>query len=570
MNPRIETHFWGQEGAAREYNTSIWALPNWPVEAFQDRIPKDLRDSYIGAALSGTQWRIDTAESQIALTHFKTIQIPGGTGFLAATQVFPRGFEPGNNVPGQLKAQLDLAVNILTATKVFVRPTNIPASGDFNKIYAMPAEANSTPDTWVVSQVDNPEKVLFALQRLANLRNSQLTVFLSPKPQGDASNQEFKATQDITFDEFLNLVEKDKHAYDQEEQKRQQREQDEKAKRQVEEMQREFQMQYNSPGPSKNKTWLWIGLSVLGMVLASGATWYFLRGDNITNGHDKDGDHSETFISEEKIITGCTDPKALNFDPKATQGKNCQFKEKVSRIDANAGSLFQDTICWREHQFDGQEKRYRCVVKDTLNKSDIDKLKTDVNEQLKKEQWGDYVSAKVEATNSDLDITLLFSEVNDGKDRITIRFDEKFGMPVEEIRISINHLDRDADDDGFLASKDKFPFEGGRCDGNDYDRDGIDDLIDLDDDNDKVLDAIDEEPNSSLGEEVNDEGINKKKLKAKAERIRLEKEAKKKEEEAAEAKKKEEEAAEAKKKEEEAAKAKKKEEEDAKKKEEDK
>jgi len=109
---------------------------------------------------------------------------------------------------------LDLAIRMLTSTQVYVRPTNIPESGDYTSFPALPAAAaQGEPQVWAATQVDDAEKILFAMQRLVHLRHSNLTVFLSPNAAGHPQHTLFGISRQLSLKEVEGEVENDKQAY---------------------------------------------------------------------------------------------------------------------------------------------------------------------------------------------------------------------------------------------------------------------------------------------------------------------------------------------------------------------
>jgi len=489
----IETHFWGQEGAAREYNEAIWGLPSWPFADLKDKIPRDQRSSYKEAALKGIQWRFDAAKSVRAITHFTTIQVPGDTGFIAATQVFDYDLSPSHDVPGKLRVQLNLALRILTTTKVYVRPVNMPPSGHYLAAPDKPKDTKAKQEVWVVSEVDDDQKLATALQQLVQLPCTDITVFLSPKLKGDPANGVFSASLDIGFNELDKVVRQERQQVEDERQRERKEEErkEEERKRELERRRKEEEKPEIPPPPRGIIKALVAALVVVVAVLGV-ALFVLLKYKE-----------SPPVPPPPPPIEGCNDPRALNFDPRANApDTSCQFYEKTLVIEGHEGAIFTDTLYWREHQFPNQEKSYRFASTGSLDSTDVSNIQQKLAIQLRS-----YTTATIKMLSSDtVELKIAFDNVPLGEDRLAISFDEMYSFPFSSIKITIVADDRDYDGDGMPASGDRYPFEGGRCDGVDYDGDGVDDCIDIDIDGDGVINDNDKELRTTLGAAVDASG----------------------------------------------------------------
>lgn len=458
----IETHFWGQEGAAREYNAAIWKLPNWPFADFEGRIPKDKRASYIDAALSGIKWRLDTSRERLALTHFDTIKVPGGTGFLAATQIFDRVLCPNRDALVQMRKQLEVATAILSSTKVYNRPESIPASGTYDAVTALPPEESSAPVTWLVSGTDTDEKLLEAIRLVGRLRHSNLSVVFSPRPMDASTEGKLGATDFHSLRSLPQLLVKDRAAYDGELELARQREEEARAAQERNEQDKKrtrAQERLKSTQRKPPIRWSFVGgvLFVVIAAIALGYCWLPPKSTKV----------SEKVDLDEK----CDDPKAINY---LDEQNECRYRDFVARLDNLEDGRFREELHWREHRLERCERIYRFSPKQLISPEDIQELEDAFNKEL--DSRG-FLEIRPSNNEDSVDIALRFDSFPADQDRISLSVPEHFDFPFANIQLDILHDDRDADGDGFPASQDMFPFQKGRCDGVDSNGLGVDDAI---------------------------------------------------------------------------------------------
>jgi hypothetical protein len=467
----IETHFWGQEGAAREFSASIWKLPDWPFADFEGRIPKDKRASYIDAALSGIKWRLDTSRERLALTHFDTIKVPGGTGFLAATQVFDRALSPNQDALVQMRKQLQTAKAILSSTKVFNRPESIPKSGTYEAVAVLPPEESSEPVTWLVSGTDTDDQLLEAIRLVVRLRHSNLSVVFRPYPMDASTEGKLGSTAVHALGALPQLLEQDLKAYDRELELTRQREEEARTERERITQEKELaraQEQFKSSQTSPPIRWSFVGGVLLVVLAAIGLGYYLLSPESCDMAVVyQDLDKSEKGGFDKK----CDDPKAMNF---LDVQNECRYRDFIARLDNLENGWFEEDLHWQEHRFEWCERIYRFSTNQVISPEDIEELEEVFNTEL--DSRG---SVQIRPSNNEdsVDIRLRFDSFPVGEDRIILSVPKHFDFPFGQIKLNILHEDRDTDSDGFPASQDKFPFQGGRCDGVDSNGFGVDDAI---------------------------------------------------------------------------------------------
>lgn len=468
----IETHFWGQEGAAREYNASIWKLSDWPFEDFGGRIPKDKRASYIDAALAGTKWRLDTSRKRLALTHFDTIKVPGGTGFLAATQVFDRGLCPNQDALMQLRKQLETATAILSSTKVYSRPESIPESGTYETVTLLPpTEESGEPAIWQVSGAETEDQLLEAIRQVCRLRHSNLSVVFSSQPKGATSSGALGASKNHSLEALPQLLEQDRVAYNRELQLAKQREEEKRMAEEQAVREKEYERQQkiskkNRPKPSIR--WSFLGGVVFLVMAAIGLGYYLLapkKADVVVvyQGSDQEGSGG--------VDKGCADPKAMNY---LDEQQGCQYQDFLVRLDNLEDGWYREELHWREHHFDGCDRLYRFSTKQAVSAEDIQELEAVFNQELGSRG---FIQIRPTKDQDSLEIALRFESVPADEDRISLAVPKHFDFSFAQIQLNILHEDRDVDGDEFPASQDQFPFQKGRCDGMDENGDGVDDAI---------------------------------------------------------------------------------------------
>jgi len=450
----METHFWGQEGAAREFSASIWELPGWPYADFEGRIPFDWRASYIDAALSGIQWRLDTSRNRLALTHFDTIKVPGGTGFLAATQVFDRGMCPNGDALIQLQKQLEAATAILSTTKVYSRPASIPESGTYETVTLIPPpKESSEPMTWQISGTESEDQLLEAIRQVCRLRHSNLSVLFGRLPMDAPTDGKFGVMKVHSHGALPELLEQDREDYNHELELARQREEEARAEQlriaQEEELARakeKFEASQKRP-PIR---WSFVGGVVFLVIVAIGLGYYLLapkKADVVVvyQGSDQEGSGG--------VGKGCADPKAMNY---LDEQQDCQYQDFLVRLDDLEDGWFLEELHWREYHFDGCERLYRFSTKQAISTEDIQELETVFNQEL-----GSRGSIQIRSTKyaDSLEIALRFESVPADEDRISLAVPKHFDFSFAQIQLNILHEDRDVDGDDFPASQDHFPFQ---------------------------------------------------------------------------------------------------------------
>lgn len=519
MNKVNTTHFWGQEGLAREYNAKIWADrgSEWDTTSLQSRF-RDDRTAYTNGALSGLHWRLDASSDQLGISRIETIAIPPGeTGFLAGTQLVQRGHMPGYGFDKLLKAQVTLAAQILAKAKTFQRPS-LPSSGTFDP---KPAEVPFQPgsqETWVV--VDLPEEeTIVALQKLCDVPVENFTAFLSPKSKGDRAHTAFKPTRELTLSELVEYLDITKQNYKEqlrlaelkriEDARIAQEKREAEQKRLEEERKQKANEEHNKKFGRNHKRvkppWLLAGGILLAVIgLASAFIAFNPFGPSGPGaGHGEGGQAGQGVVDslqagnaevdektlkfQERKLDGCTEPRALNFDPTATQNDGtCKMMLPVI-LEGDENRTAMDSIFWQEHRSANHPKQLTFRAP-SASAEDLNNAARAVLSTSDYDHWH-VTFVATDPTN--IDMLVWFSE-KPGADRLSLQFDDAQQLPFKRIQVDIDYEDRDLDNDGYPASKDDFPFAAGKLDGQDYDGDDTDDVFDLDDDGDGIPDEIDD------------------------------------------------------------------------------
>ena len=518
MNKVNTTHFWGQEGKAREYNAKIWADRDseWNTSSLQARF-RDDRTAYTNGALSGLHWRLDASSDQLGISRIETIAIPPGeTGFLAGTQLGQRGHIPAYGFDKLLTAQVTLAAQILAKAKTFQRP-NLPASGTFDSNPAdnsKPAKVPFQPgsqETWVVVDLAEEETIV-ALQKLCDVPVENFTAFLSPKPKGDRAHAAFKPTRELTLSELDEYLEVTKQNHkeqlrladlkrrqdakiDQEKREAEERRLEEERKRKAHE---EHNKQFGRRQKRVKPPLLLAGgifLVVIGLVSALIAfspfgpsdpgtgQWEGDQGgkgvvDSLQTGNE-DSDEKKREFQERTTKKGCKDPFALNFDPAATlDDDSCEWMPTDTLVEKENRTAQKD-IVWLEHRLERNSKKLIFSAPSSI----AGELNDFTRKVLATDGYGAWKVSFVPDEENLMALQIWFSSKPDG-DRLVLQLPDALELPFKRIQIDVNYDDRDIDQDGYEASKDQYPFAAGKLDGKDCDNDNIDNQFDREKDED--------------------------------------------------------------------------------------
>lgn len=496
MKTQLATHFWGQSGKAREYKNPIWESPDglWPPASMPDRFA-DNRTQYIQSALAGTQWRIDKTDNEMAVTRFQTLAVPGGTGFVAGTQYFGRNLEPQFGFDAALSKQVEHAATYLEA-QISFNPPSLPPSGQLAAFEPeMPDWAKETTEVWIITHVDSVE-VLEALDILADHPHNNLTAFLSPNQPGHPSHSAWNPAREFSLGELKTELETVKVQKRQAEQDRLQKEKEEEAKRQRElqlERQRELETEQQRVLPVKPEPKpIIINPSRKGpkpAYIAAGGVLLIIVVAIVAFaiGRGSHGSPSETPIPPIPPKGGCMDAEALNFDREATDSdpELCTYEDNLVEIKSNAeGSYLVDSVFWRNHHHKGESLQIRFNGDPDL----LSGLQAALNQLTSASDYtGIQLSARALPPET-IELDLSFPEEPKIDQLVIADLSETCGALLAEIRFSILSDNLDIDGDDFRGKKDRYPRFGGKCDGIDSDGDGVDDAIDIDDDNDQVAD----------------------------------------------------------------------------------
>ena len=512
MNKVNTTHFWGQEGKAREYNAKIWGDrgSEWDTTSLQGRF-RDDRTAYTNGALSGLHWRLDASSDQLGISRIETIAIPPGeTGFLAGTQLVPRGHIPAYGFDKLLTAQIKLAAQILAKAKTFQRPS-LPGSGTFDP---KPAEVPFQPgsqETWVVVELPEEETIV-ALQKLCDVPVENFTAFLSPKSKGDRAHAGFKPTKELTLSELVEYLDITKQNYKEQlrraelkriEDARIAQEKREAEQRRLEEERKqkankEHNKQFGRKQKQARPPLLLAGgilIGIIGMVSAfiafnpfgpSGPDTGQAKGgqggkgviDSLQAGNEEVDPKTRDF-QERATKEGCTNPFALNFDPAATQDDGSCMRMPTDTLVEKENRTAQKDIVWLEHRLERNSKKLIFGAPS----SSASELNDVARKVLATDGYGAWKVFFVPVEENLMAMKIWFSTKPDG-DRLVLQLPDALELHFKRIQIDVNYDDRDTDQDGFYASTDQYPFAAGKVDGKDCDNDNIDNHFDREKDED--------------------------------------------------------------------------------------
>jgi hypothetical protein len=499
MTTQLATHFWGQSGKAREYKNPIWESPDglWPPASMPNRFA-DNRTQYIQSAFAGTQWRVDKTDTEMAVTRFQTLAVPGGTGFVAGTQYFGRNLEPQFGFDGALSKQVEHAANYLEA-QISFNPPSLPPSGQLAAFEPeMPNWTKETTEVWIITQVESVE-VLEALDILADHPHNNLTAFLSPNQPGHPSHSAWKPLREFSLGELKTELETAKIQRRQAEQDRIQKKKEEEAQKQREleaEQQKETEAERQRllPVDQKPKT---INLNpprngpkpayfaaggVLLIIVVAIVAFAIGRGGNSVPPPPPPPPPIED-------KSGCMEATALNFDRYATipTPDSCRTKDNLIAIESIAEGSHVERVYWRNHRYKDESLHIRF-------NGDPELLSRFQDALIKLTSTSDYNGIQLSARAlppETIELGLSFPAEPKIDQLVIADLGETCGALLSEIRLSILSDNLDIDGDSFLAMDDRYPRFGGQCDGKDSDGDDVDDAIDIDDDDDEVAD-IDE------------------------------------------------------------------------------
>ena len=504
MRSELTTHFWGQSGKAREYKNPIWESPDeaWPPASMSGRFT-DTRTQYIQSAFSGMQWRVDKTDTEMAVTRFQTLAVPGGTGFVAGTQYFVRNLEPQFGFDVALSKQVEHAANYLEAQIAF-NPPSLPPSGQLAAFAPeMPNWTKETTEVWIITQVDSVE-VLEALDILADHPHNNLTAFLSPNQPGHSSHSAWNPMREFSLGELKTELETAKIRRRQAEQDRFQKEKEDEEKRQRDlqlERQRELEAEQQKeteverqrllPVDQKPKTinlnphrkgpkpaYIAAGgvLLVIVVAIVAFAIW---RGRN-----SEPPPPPPPAPIEDK--PGCMEATALNFDRYATipTPDSCKTEDNLIAIESNAEGSHVESVYWRNHRYKDESLHIQFNGDPDL----LSRFQDALNQLTGTSDYnGIQLSARALPPET-IELGLSFPAEPKIDQLVIADLGETCGALLSEIRLSILSDNLDIDGDSFLAMDDRYPRFGGKCNGEDSDNDGVDDPIDIDDDNDGVAD----------------------------------------------------------------------------------
>ena len=453
------------------------------------------------------QWRVDKTNTEMAVTRFQTLAVPGGTGFVAGTQYFGRYLEPQFGFDVALSKQVEHAANYLEAQIAF-NPPSLPPSGQLVTFEPeMPNWTKETTEVWIITQVDSVE-VLEALDILADHPHNNLTAFLSPNQPGHSSHSAWNPMREFSLGELKTELETAKIQRRQAEEDRLQKEKEEKAKRQRElqwERQRkldeeqqketEAERQRLLPVDQKPKTIIlnpsrkgpkpaYIAAGgVLLIIVVAVVAFAIGRGSNT-----EPQPPPPPPIGEKE---GCMDAEALNFDRYATNptpADSCKKEDNLIEIESNAEGSHSESVYWKNHQYKDESLHIQFNGDPEL----LSRFQDALNKLTSTSDYNGIQLSAQALPPETIKLGLSFPAEPKIDQLVIADLGETCGALLTEIRFSILSDNPDIDGDEIHAMDDRYPRFGGKCDGIDSDGDGVDDAIDIDDDNDEIADVNDQ------------------------------------------------------------------------------
>ena len=420
---------------------------------------------------------------------FQTLAVPGGTGFVAGTQHFGRNLEPQFGFDAALSKQVEHAAKYLEA-QISFNPPALPPSGQLVTFEPeLPNWTKEATEVWIITQVDSLE-VIEALDILADHPHNNLTAFLSPNHPGHPSHSAWNPTREFSLGELKTELETDKikrHAEQDRIRKEKKKEDEARRFKTEEEAKRLLPVQkitysniITTPRSGPKPAFLVAG-GIVFIVLVAIAAFAMGRGCNTPP--PPPPPPPPTIPTQD----GCMDAKALNFDRYATDSiPTCTYENNLIVIESNTeGTHIIDSVLWKNHRFKDEP------IKIQFN-GDPDLLSPFQTALAQLTSIPDYDGIDLSASGlapETIELSLSFPAPPQIDQLVIPDLGETCGALLSEIRLFILSDDNDIDKDGVPASKDRYPRFGGKCDGVDSDGDGVDDAIDIDDDDDEVADV---------------------------------------------------------------------------------
>ncbi len=447
----------------------------------------DNRTQYIQSALAGTQWRIDKSDTQMAVTHFRTLAVPGGTGFVAGTQYFDRNLEPQFGFDGALSKQVEHAANYLEA-QISFNPPSLPPSGQLAAFEpVMPNWTKEITEVWIITQVDSAE-VLEALDILADHPHNNLTAFLSPNQPGHPSHSAWQPMREFSLGELKTELETAKIQRRQAEEDRLQKEKEKEATPQREleaDRQRTLPVKpepepiiIDPPRKGPKPAYIAAG-GVLLIIVVAVVAFAIGRGSNT-----EPQPPPPQPIGEKE---GCMDAEALNFDRYATNpapADSCKKEDNLIEIESNAEGSHSESVYWKNHRYKDESLHIQFNGDPEL----LSRFQDALNKLTSTSDYNGIQLSAQALPPETIKLGLSFPAEPKIDQLVIADLGETCGALLTEIRFSILSDNSDIDGDKIHAMDDRYPRFGGKCDGKDSDGDGVDDAIDIDDDNDEVAD----------------------------------------------------------------------------------